>query len=122
MLQEIAHYVNYWLAGFVILVGIFGILERPNLMRKLMAMNIMQVGVIYFYISIAAKEGAAPPILLGTSSAEADTFVNPLPHALMLTAIVVGVATTGVALALLVRVAKRFGTLDERVLLKRMRK
>jgi multicomponent Na+:H+ antiporter subunit C len=77
-----------------------------------MAMNIMQVAVILFFIALAAKTGATVPIAVhGTH--DADAYINPLPHALMLTAIVVGVSTTGVALALLIRIYRRYGTMEE---------
>lgn len=77
-----------------------------------MAMNIMQVAVILFFIALAAKTGGTVPIdAPGLQQVEA--YINPLPHALMLTAIVVGVSTTGLALALLIRMYRRYGTLEE---------
>ena len=105
-------YLEYWLIAALFLVGLVGILLHPNLMRKLMAMNILQVSVIFFFISISAKSDGTPPVI--EEGLAIETYVNPLPHALMLTAIVVGVATTGVALALLIRLWKTHHTLDER--------
>lgn len=93
-------------------VGLHGMVFRPNLLRKLMGLNILQVSVIAFYLLLAFKRGAHPPILDG-GAAEAGRFMNPLPHALMLTAIVVGVSTTGLALALVIRIHRLFGTLSE---------
>jgi len=102
------------LATLLLLVGLHGMLTRRHLMRKLMAMNLLQVAVIVFFIALAAKSGAQPPITaVGDAAPRAHDYVNPLPHALMLTAIVVGVATNGVALALLIRIHRRYGTLDE---------
>jgi multicomponent Na+:H+ antiporter subunit C len=96
-----------------------GIFASRNLMRKLMAMNIMQVGVIFFFISLAKKLGGMAPIFW--KGRENVVYDNPLPHALMLTAIVVGVATTGVALALLIRIRRNFKTLDEGEILEKLK-
>lgn len=104
--------LHYWLVACLLLIGLHGMLAQRNLLKKLMAMNMMQVAVILFFIALAAKTGATLPIELhGTHGA--DAYINPLPHALMLTAIVVGVSTTGVALALLIRIYRRYGTLEE---------
>jgi multicomponent Na+:H+ antiporter subunit C len=73
-----------------------------NLVRKLMGMNIMQAAIITFFIALAAKAGAELPVVRDGEAAAAAQYVNPLPHALMLTAIVVSVSTTGVALALII--------------------
>lgn len=113
--------VNYWAATALMLIGLHGMLARPNLMRKLMAMNIFQVAAIIFYLSLAEKTGASAPVLVhGEHLARAADYINPLPHALMLTAIVVGVSTTGVALALLVAIYRRYKTLEEPELLKKL--
>lgn len=112
---------NYWGAGTLLLIGLHGMLARPNLMRKLMALNVFSVAVIIFYLALAEKTGATAPVLLhGAAAADPRRYVNPLPHALMLTAIVVGVATTGVALALIVALHRRYGTLEEPELLARL--
>ena len=112
--------INYWAIAVLMLIGIHGMLMRPNLMRKLMAMNIFQVSVILFYLTLAEKLGARAPILTEGSQTMVSNFVNPLPHALMLTAIVVGVSTTGLALALLVAIYKHYQTLEEPALLQRL--
>ena len=114
--------LHYWLSAALLLIGLYGMLAKPNLVRKLMAMNILQVAVIIFFISVAAKSGATAPIAVeGVESPVAISYVNPLPHALMLTAIVVSVSTTGVALALLIRIHRRYGTLNEVKLLEKLR-
>ena len=114
--------LNYALSAVLFLVGIYGILARANLVRKLMAMNILQVAVIVFFISLAYKTDATPPIArYGDLEPVARDYINPLPHTLMLTAIVVSVSTTGVALALLIRIHRRFGTLDENELLEKLK-
>lgn len=114
--------LHYWLSAALLLIGLYGMLAKPNLVRKLMAMNILQVAVIIFFISVAAKSGATVPIAVeGDEARVATAYVNPLPHALMLTAIVVSVSTTGVALALLIRIHRRYGTLNEVELLEKLR-
>ncbi len=115
--------VEYGLASLLFLIGLYGILARPHLVRKLMAMNILQVAVIVFFILIGYKNDATPPIArTGDIAPVARNYVNPLPHTLMLTAIVVSVSTTGVALALLIRIYHRFGTLDETKLLEKLKR
>ncbi len=120
--QAFFGHLHYWLSTILLLIGLHGILSHTHLVRKLMAMNVMQVAVIIFFIAISAKSGATAPIAIdhGTSLI-AEAYINPLPHALMLTAIVVSVSTTGVALALLIRIHRRYGTLEESELLERMR-
>ena len=122
-MSEFYAYANYWAVAVLLVIGIHGMLARPNLMRKLMAMNIFQVAAIIFYLSLAEKSGAATPIVSHGAhhAAAAAQFINPLPHALMLTAIVVSVSTTGVALALLVGIFRKYGTLEEPELLEKMR-
>lgn len=117
-----AAHAQYYLAMLLLLIGIYGMLVPRNLVRKLMGMNIMQAAVITFYIALAAKWGAALPVVIAGESVRAEQYVNPLPHALMLTAIVVSVSTTGVALALTIRIQRRFRTLDERELIEQLRK
>ena len=114
--------LQYGLAAVLLLVGLYGMLVRTHLVRKLMAMNILQVGIIVFFVSLAVRSGGLPPIESEHQAAGTDVaYANPLPHAFMLTAIVVSVSTTGVALALLIRIHRRFDTLDEAELLDRLR-
>jgi multicomponent Na+:H+ antiporter subunit C len=82
-------------------------------------MNILQVAVIMFFIALADKTGGTAPIE-EAGLHQVAAYINPLPHALMLTAIVVGVSTTGVALALLICIYRYYGTLQEPELLERM--
>jgi len=122
MAGSISGQLHYWLSAALLVIGLYGMLAKPNLVRKLMAMNILQVAVIMFFISLAAKSGATVPIAVeGDEARVATAYVNPLPHALMLTAIVVSVSTTGVALALLIRIHRRYGTLNEVELLEKLR-
>ena len=94
---------------------------RYNLVKKLVGMYLVQTSVIFFLVSISAKKGATVPVLLSpTDPVQAIDYVNPLPHVLTLTAIVVGVATLGVALALCAAIYRRYGSLDEEEILKRL--
>jgi multicomponent Na+:H+ antiporter subunit C len=113
-------HLHYWLSGALLLIGIYGVLASPNLVRKLMGLNLLQVAVMLFFVTLGAKSGAAPPVA-GTSPLLAAAYANPLPHTLMLTAIVVGVSMTGVALALVIRIQREFGTLEEPELLAKQR-
>ena len=99
----------------LMMIGFYAMTGKTNLIEKLVGMNVFQWSVILFIVSLGAKRGATIPIVLGTHghgespALTTAQYVNPLPHVLMLTAIVVGVATTGVALALLLRIYKRYG-------------
>jgi multicomponent Na+:H+ antiporter subunit C len=111
------------------MIGFYAMIGKRNLVKKLVGLNIFQWSIILFFVSIGAKEGGTIPIVKGGHGAahgaevavRAVDYINPLPHVLMLTAIVVGVATTGVALALLLRIYKTYGTLEEDELIRRVR-
>ncbi len=128
-LESIIGHFN--VVGYIVLmmVGFYAMTGKTNLVKKLVGMNIFQWSIILFIVSLGAKRGATIPIVEGDHDVigridhtlEAMHYVNPLPHVLMLTAIVVGVATTSVALALLIRIYKRYGTLEEDELLVRIR-
>ena len=111
----------------LMMIGFYAMTGKTNLVKKLVGMNIFQWSIILFVVSLAAKRGATIPIVVGGPDQNAERvldvadYVNPLPHVLMLTAIVVGVAVTGVALALLLRIHRRYGTLEEDELLERVR-
>ncbi len=110
----------------LMMIGFYAMTGKTNLVKKLIGMNILQWSIILFIVSLGAKRGATIPIVMGKPGdsaeqiVEAFQYVNPLPHVLMLTAIVVGVSTTGVALALLLRIYKTYGTLEEDELLERI--
>lgn len=109
----------YTLVLILFFLGMFGMITCKNYLKKIMAMNIMQVAVIFFFLCFAQKDGGMIPVLMEGVS-DAASYINPLPHALMLTAIVVSLGTTGVALALLMRMKDRYGTVEERDLLRRL--
>jgi multicomponent Na+:H+ antiporter subunit C len=118
---------NYWITIVLMMVGLFATIAKQNLVKKIIGMNILQTAVILFFISIGAKRGATIPIIThgsGTHShvVHAADYINPLPHVLMLTAIVVAVSTLGVALALVIRIFKKYQTLDELEILEQVEK
>ena len=108
----------YSLVMILFFLGIYGMVLAKNYMKKLMAMNVMQVAVIYFYLCFAQKDGAMVPVLDGITN-NPNAYINPLPHGLMLTAIVVSLGTTGVALALLMRIKEIYGSVEEVEVLRR---
>ena len=109
---------SYWFYIAMIMVGFYGMMAKNNLMKKLIGMNIFQWSIILYYISIGSKKGGTLPVVIPGQAARAADYINPLPHVLMLTAIVVGVATTGIALALLVILYRKYGTLEEDEIIK----
>ena len=111
----------YSLVMILFFLGIYGMVLAKNYMKKVMAMNVMQVAVIYFYLCFAQKDGAMVPVLDGITN-NPNAYINPLPHGLMLTAIVVSLGTTGVALALLMRIKEIYGSVDEVEVLRRASK
>ncbi len=119
-LQYIIGKYNYWAAIILLLIGLYGMIAKNNLMKKVIGMSIFQAAIILFYVSIGEKKGATIPILSHGHSdhavehaIEAVQYANPLPHVLMLTAIVVGVSTLGVALAILQKVYRVHRTIEE---------
>jgi multicomponent Na+:H+ antiporter subunit C len=104
----LGHY-NYWIAIVLMMVGFYIVVARGNLVKKLVGLNIFQASVFLLYISIGKVAGGSAPIL----AAGISTYSNPLPHVLILTAIVVGVATTALGLALVVRINEAYGSVEE---------
>jgi len=100
---------NYWIVIFLMMVGLYTVISRGNLIKKIIGLNIFQVSVFFLYISLGTVEGGAAPII----AEGVEVYSNPLPHVLILTAIVVGVATTALALALVVRIKESYGTIEE---------
>ena len=108
----------YSLVLILMFLGMFGMIIANNYMKKMMAMNVMQVAVILFFLCFAQKTGGMIPILNGVTT-DPNLYINPLPHALMLTAIVVSLGTTGVAIALLMRIKETYGSVEEDDILRR---
>lgn len=101
--------LNYWVVMVLMMIGLYTVISQSNLVKKIIGLNIFQVSVFVFFITIGKVSGGTAPIL----DKAYEIYSNPLPHVLILTAIVVGVATTALGLALLVRIHEAFGTVDE---------
>jgi len=131
--DNVLPHFNYWVYVILMMIGLYAMITKNNLIKKLIAMSIFQTAIILFYVSLSVKEGAtipvtdhghvpalhAPEIEAGEKTF-AQVFSNPLPHVLMLTAIVVGVATLGVALAISQVIYRDYGTLEEDELLEKI--
>ncbi len=101
--------VNYWIFVFLMMVGFYILISRGNLLKKIIGLNIFQTSVFIFYISMGKVTGGTAPILVEGGA----VYSNPVPHVLILTAIVVGVATTALGLSLVVRIKEAYGTIEE---------
>ena len=100
---------NYWVVIVLMMSGLYIMIARYNLIKKIIGLGIFQTSIFYLYISMGKVTGGTAPILV-----DADViYSNPIPHVLILTAIVVGVATTAVALALIVRIHEEYGSIEE---------
>jgi multicomponent Na+:H+ antiporter subunit C len=104
----IGHY-NYIITIFLMVAGLYIVVARGNMVKKLVGLSIFQTSVYLLYIAPGKILGGTPPIL----DPAFKVYANPLPHVLILTAIVVGVATTALGLALIVRIKEAFGTVEE---------
>lgn len=107
-----ADYYNYWVAIILMMLGFYIVISDANLIKKIIGLSIFQTSVFILFISMSKVEGGTAPIL-----AEGITiYSNPLPHVLILTAIVVGVATTALGLAIIARIHREYGTIDENII------
>jgi multicomponent Na+:H+ antiporter subunit C len=135
MFEFIVNYYNYWMYIGLMMIGFYAMMAKRNLVKKIIGMNIFQSAIIFFYISTSVKKGGATvPILEyahghathgiehGANAIDVMQYANPLPHVLMLTAIVVMVATLGVALAVVILIYRRYGTLEEDEIMKLVRR
>jgi len=100
---------NYWVVILLMMAGLYTVISRGNLVKKIAGLNIFQTSVFIMFISFGYVSGGAAPIL----EDGVTLYSNPLPHVLILTAIVVGVATTALGLALVVRIREAYGTVEE---------
>jgi multicomponent Na+:H+ antiporter subunit C len=100
---------NYWIVVILMMIGFYIVIAHGNLIKKIIGLTIFQTSVFIFYISMAKVNGGTAPIL----GEGITTYSNPLPHVLILTAIVVGIATTALGLALTVRIKEAYGSIEE---------
>ncbi|MED5371863.1 MAG: cation:proton antiporter subunit C [Myxococcota bacterium] len=118
MMESAAGLWIYVVVILLMMIGLYTVISRENLVKKVMGLNIFQVSVIMFYVALGKVLGGTAPIfedMHGEHGAEhaEQVFSNPIPHVLMLTAIVVGIATTALGLALVVRIQEAYGTVEE---------
>ncbi len=107
--SDILGLFNYWMVIILMMIGFYTVVSRGNLVKKIVGLNIFQTSVFLLYISMGKISGGTAPILTG----KPEIYSNPLPHVLILTAIVVGVATTALGLALVVRIKNAYDTIEE---------
>lgn len=100
---------NYWVVIILMMTGLYIIIAHDNLIKKLIGVNIFQTSIFILFISMGEITGATAPILTGTE----QVYNSPLPHVLILTAIVVGIATTALGLAIVIRIYNAFGTVED---------
>ena len=113
-LNFILGHLNYWLFILLMMIGLYIVIARGNLIKKIVGLNIFQTSVFMFYISIGKVSGGTAPIFpIDMKINPATVYSNPLPHVLILTAIVVGIATTALGLALIVRIREAYGTIED---------
>lgn len=109
-LAFIAGHYNYWMVIVLMVLGLYVTIARGNLIKKIIGLNLFQTSVFMLYISAGKIVGGTAPIATGTPG---TVYSNPLPHVLILTAIVVGISTTALAFALIVRIRESYGTIEE---------
>jgi multicomponent Na+:H+ antiporter subunit C len=100
---------NYWIVVFLMMAGFYIVIAHDNLVKKIIGLNVFQSSVFILYITFGKVQGGTAPII----AEGITTYSNPLPHVLILTAIVVGVATTALGLALVVRINEAYGTIED---------
>jgi multicomponent Na+:H+ antiporter subunit C len=107
-MEALGHF-NYWMVVLLMMIGLYVVIASGNLIKKIVGLNLFQTSVFILYISMGKRAGGTAPILVEG----VVNYSNPLPHVLILTAIVVGVATTAVGLALAVRIYSAYGSIEE---------
>ena len=120
MTDFVLQHFNYWIVIVLMMIGMYTVISRGHLLKKVIGLNIFQTSVFILYISIGYIEGGTVPIVAAQVVGNTGdvVYANPLPHVLILTAIVVGVSTTALALALIIRIRDAYGTLEENDILK----
>ncbi|MBA7528466.1 Na(+)/H(+) antiporter subunit C1 [subsurface metagenome] len=121
LIAEIFAKYNYWVSIVLMLIGFYAMIAKGNLIKKVIGLNIFQTAIFLFFISLADIRGGTEPIVSEEIIHMGYVYVNPLPHVLILTAIVVAVATTAVALALVIRMYEEYGTIEEEEIIEKER-
>jgi len=119
--QVLAKY-NYWVSVALMLIGFYGIFAKDNLIKKVIGLSIFQTAIFLYFISLGAVKGGTAPIVSEEIIRKGYVYANPLPHVLILTAIVVSVATTAVALSLIIRMHDEYGSIEESEIIERLKR
>ena len=122
MFEQFLYRYAYIMIAILLLIGIYGMLGKRNLMKKVIGMSIFQTAIFLFFIEGSTKLGATVPVIDPRLGTDPVNYVNPLPHVLILTGIVVALSLTGVALAFLINIRRAYHSLDERLIMKEMSK
>jgi multicomponent Na+:H+ antiporter subunit C len=109
--MELLGLFNYWVFAVLLMVGFYAVIAKPNMIKKLLGLSIFQAAVFLLYITMDKVEGGTAPII--QAGVKDQVFSNPLPQVLILTAIVVGISTTALGLAIVVRIFEAYGTIEE---------
>lgn len=117
MMSEVLGLYNYWIVIFLMMTGFYIVMGQSNLVLKIIGLNIFQISVFLLYITMGKVNGGTAPIVLENE----HVYSHPMPSVLILTAIVVAVATTALGLALVVRISESYGTIEEDEILLRDR-
>ena len=110
MINEFFGVWNYWIVFILMMIGLYIVISKKSLLKKIVGLAIFQTSVFLLYITFGKIAGGTAPIITANNN---EIYSNPLPHVLILTAIVVGVATTALGLALIVRINKAYGSINE---------
>ncbi|MBM4350905.1 MAG: Na+/H+ antiporter subunit C [Deltaproteobacteria bacterium] len=122
LISEIFAKYNYWVSILLMLIGFYAIITKENLIKKIIGLNIFQTAIFLFFISLGVVKKGTAPIVSEEMILKGYQYVNPLPHVLILTAIVVAIATTAVALALIIRLQEQYGTIEESEIIEAIKK
>ena len=120
-IEKIFAKYNYWISIILMMIGFYGIVAKDNLIKKIIGLNIFQTAIFLYFISLGAVKGGTAPIVDAETIRKGYVYANPLPHVLILTAIVVAVATTAVGLSLVIRMHQEYGTIEESEIIEKSR-
>jgi len=115
-LDQVVANIHFIGAFSIFAIGLYMVINHPNLIKRIIGINIMSSGVFYFFVAIGAINNGAVPIV--TEDANAFDFINPVPSALILTGIVISVSFTVYALSLVIKIHQSYGTLNQEEIVK----
>ena len=110
--MEILGHFHYWVFGVLLMTGFYAIIAKQNLIKKLLGLNIFQSAVFLLYITMTERDNSTAPIIQAGAPAD-QIYANPLPQVLILTAIVVGIATVALGLAIVVRIREEYDSIED---------